>query len=83
MNMKSETSEMEVRNLFVLKETYIDTVDVLKDCNSMGQDVPSYVAEFDYENDNSNTPLVYSFFPLVPVFAKNKLVDDENKIGEY
>lgn len=45
----------------------------------MERDVPSYVAEYACKNNYSNTPLVYSFFPLVPVFTKNILVNSENK----
>lgn len=33
--------------------------------------VPSYEREYDYENDYSNTPLVYSWLPIVPGFTQN------------
>lgn len=68
---------MDVCNMLNLKENYIDTTEDLGVENSMHQDVPSYVAQYDYENDYNNSPLVYSFFPLVPGFA-NK-VSGESK----
>ena len=78
---KSEKfNEMEVCNLFI-QENYNDTANVLEENNTMHQGAPSYVAEYDYENNYNNTPLVYSFLPLVPGFAKRKIGDNENKIS--
>lgn len=46
----------------------------------MHQDAPSYVAQYDYENDYNHSPLVYSFFPLVPGFAKKEIDESEDNI---
>lgn len=52
----------------------------MKENNSMHQDAPSYVAQYDYENDYNNSPLVYSFFPLVPGFANKEIDESEDNI---
>ncbi|CAO1335687.1 unnamed protein product [Diamesa tonsa] len=71
---------MDVCNLLNLKENYIDTAEDLCEENSIHQDAPSYVAQYDYENDYNNSPLVYSFFPLVPGFANKETGKSEDNI---
>lgn len=75
-----KSSEMDARNLFIPEENYNDTANLLEDDNSLFQGAPSYVADYDYENDYNNTPLVYSFFPLVPGFVK-KFDNSENNFN--